>query len=217
VWVQLYRRGSVFWADFTDVRGRRVRQSLKTSGQALAERRLAELAVRTKLARTRSKPTPARQPVLVRDLLLRWYQSKLIHTQKERSREVYALMQRRFSELWGDLPAEDFPVDHIEEYKKSALLAGMMLSTINQALGHFVAALRWAQRMGLVERVPRLERIKAPKRRVPKYLDAEQLRALLETCRKPRFERLEVVIRLSMNTACARERSSGSNGATWTS
>jgi hypothetical protein len=49
----------------------------------------------------------------------------------------------------------------------------MMPSSINQALGHFVAAPRWAQRMGLVERIPRVERIKAPKSRVPKYLDAE--------------------------------------------
>ncbi len=181
----IYRRGNTWWTDYRDRKGRRVRLSLRTTELAQAQRLVAELEERDATS------------VTLEDLLDQWCHAKIAGTTKQRSQEVYDLARRRFSRLWGHLPAEDFPADTIREWRDQRVAEGTSRVTANQDIGHFLAALRWAKKRGLIEVLPTVERLKVPRRRIPKELNQTQLDALTAAVQSGRFRRLAPMIYLA--------------------
>ena len=187
----LYRRGKVYYARwFAD--GREHRRSLGTTSRREAERRLAELL--------------AGGGITIEQMLERWLDYKRVrHHAKPRSIEAFEIAARRFTRLWGDLPAESFPESEVEAFKAKRIRE-VSPETLNNDLNLLRNAFRWARSKGLVSSVPRIEALLMRKKRVPKALSAADARRLLDVVSSgpERLERLEVVVRLALNTGLRR-------------
>ncbi len=153
----LYKRGKIWWVRITEG-GCEVRRSLRTRDHREAEEKLAALEA----SRTRGGVST------MGALMAAWIAHKRIaHYQKPNSVKAYEVAARRFTKLWTDVPANDFPMQLIEQYKADQLLRGVSPTTVNLDVGLLENALRWGKRMGLLGRVPEITKVRQGERRKP--------------------------------------------------
>ena len=180
----IYRRGKVYWARWSEDRKLR-RQSLETKDRREAERLYEKLVTGDAGLR-------------VREVLKRWFQYKEARS-KPRSLDLYTVVRKRFTLIWGDRRPEEITSVVVEEFQEQALRAGLSPRTINQQLGHVLSALKWAHERGLVaNEPPKHQRLKVDGRPSRKYLTPSEVAKLLATVREPRWQRLEIVVRLAL-------------------
>lgn len=181
----IYRRGKVYWARWVED-GELHRQSLETRNRREAERRYEEMT------------TGGGDSLTVRDALTRWADYRIARC-KPRSAHLYKTVRKRFSLAWGDLRPEDVTTMVVEQFQESALRVGLNPRTINQQVGHALSALNWAHERGLIDTgPPKWKRLKVASTHARKYLSASEVQKLLTTAREPRWQRLEVVVMLSL-------------------
>ncbi len=187
----LYRRGKVYYARWLSA-GREQRRSLGTTSRGEAERRLAELLVGRGLR--------------IEQMLKQWLDYKRVrHHSKPRSIEAFEIAARRFTRLWGEAPAENFPESEVEAFKAQRIRE-VSPETLNNDLNLLRNSFSWARTKGLVSTVPKVEALLMRKKRVPKALSAADARKLLDvvSAGSERLKRLEVVVRLALNTGLRR-------------
>ncbi len=187
----LYRRGKVYYGRWFSA-GREHRRSLGTSDRREAERRFADLV--------------AGEGLRVDQLFERWLDYKRVrHHSKPRSVEAFEIAARRFTRLWGDLPAEDFPESEVEAFKAQRIRT-VSPETLNNDLNLLRNALRWATTRGLIATAPKVEALLMARKRVPRALSESDAVRLLDVVASgpPRLARLEVVLRLALNTGLRR-------------
>lgn len=181
----IYRRGKVYWARWVD-QGKLQRQSLGTSDLREAKRRFEEIT------------TESPGGLTVRAVLGRW-----LEYQKARSKpgsiNLYKVVRKRFSLVWGDLRPDEITKSVVEEFQERALRAGLNPRTVNSQIGIALSALKWASERGLIDAAPpKYKRLKLNGTRTRKYLTAFELTKLLTTLKQPRWQRLEIVIMLAL-------------------
>ncbi len=112
--MRLYKRGKTCWVRITEG-GCEVRRSLRTRDQREAEEKLAALEAR----RTGGGVST------IGALMAAWIAYKRIaHYQKPNSVRAYEVTARRFTKLWADVPANDFPVDRTRSSVHRMVRAG---------------------------------------------------------------------------------------------
>lgn len=105
---------------------------------------------------------------------------------------------RALKSRFGPMEAESLTVAdcraHMDERRKTGIKDG----TLHTELGHLRIVLRWAQRIGLIERAPHIERPPLP---APKdaYLTRDEIAALLQAAQAPH---LRLAIMLLIGTGC---------------
>ena len=161
----LYRRGKVYYARwFAD--GREHRRSLATTSRREAERRLAELL--------------AGGGITIEHMFEEWLAYKRVrHHSKPRSVEAFEIAARRFTRLWGDLPAEGFPESEVEAFKAKRIRE-VSPETLNNDLNLLRNGFRWARTKGLASAIPKVEALLMRKKRVPKALSDVDAHKLLD-------------------------------------
>jgi integrase len=198
----LYLRGKTWYARWT-VNGRVRRKALSTD-RAEAERMLEELQAPAPFRAAKGCAGERPVDLTLRELLQRWLQHQSVaHHNKPRSLETFEIAVRRFTHLWGELPAENFPKQEIEAWKATRLRKVSPV-TLNNDLKSFRAALRWARRENLIRDIPRVEAIRTTKRRIPKTLTNDEITALLRAC-TGRFEGMQVVVKLALYCGLRRD------------
>ena len=125
----IYRRGNVYWARWIED-GKQLRRSLGTKNRREAEREYEKL--------TRKGPGLA-----VREVLGLWIKYQTARC-KPRSIQLYKIVRKRFSLVWGDLQPKDVTILAVEEFQETALQMGLSPRTINHQIGIALSALRWA-------------------------------------------------------------------------
>ncbi len=181
----LVKRNGVYWADYRDARGRRIRKSLRTRDRVLARKSLEEL-----------EQQPAEQ-LPFKEFVRRWVQWKRYESDtpiKPRTAKFIQLAAKRFIAEFGDLDADDIPQDRVEAYK-TRRRREVAPQTLNNDLDSFRNLLRFGLDQRLIGRAPRVNRIRVKSKRIPKELSREQLERLLDHVAG---DRLEPIVRLAL-------------------
>lgn len=196
--MQLYKRGKVWWVRFAE-NGQEVRRSLHTRDRREARHNLKELE--------RNRTAAVDGVLTIGQLMSRWLEHKrLQHHAKPNSVRAYAASARLLTSHMGTAAADNLSEDLIDEFKATRLAGGTAHSTINLNLDRLGNALRWGQQRGLIGRVPKITKLRQMRRRIPKFLDPDAVGRLLRACQDggPLFNRVEVIIRLVLNTGLRR-------------
>lgn len=181
--VPIFKRGNVYWARWTE-NGEKKRKSLGTKDPREAQRIFEELTKQGSLT--------------VGEILTRWLKYKRARC-KPRSVDLYEIVRRRFTAVWGDLTPSQLTTTLVEDFQERALEVGLNPSTINHQTGIALSALQWAHDRGLAEaEPPKWKRLKVHGGRARKYLTASEIKRLRSTVQEPRWERLEVFVMLSL-------------------
>ncbi|WP_425450845.1 tyrosine-type recombinase/integrase [Pseudoroseicyclus aestuarii] len=93
---------------------------------------------------------------------------------------------------FGELRPEQVTVQDCRSYRGARVAPGRSLGSVHTELGHLRSALRWAFKMGLIERAPHIELPPKPESDVRPMGDAE-IRALIDGCGAPHI-RLAVIL-----------------------
>lgn len=174
--MRVYKRGSHWYVDEI-VDEVRVRRSLGDDIRSKAEA----------LKAAKKKP---KRPVLT----LKVYSDQfLIESRARLSVETQRRYDYTFKALFSFFGLS-FPVCHltsrdINRFAFSRLAAGLSPHSVNIDLRNIRAALRRAEFWGLIEKAPRVETVKTPKR-LPRHLTRRQFEVLLEHENRPDFKRL---------------------------
>ena len=186
----LYKRGKVYYGRWFSG-GREHRRSLGTTDRRKAQQRFAELIG---------------GGLSIERMLDQWLDYKRVrHHSKPRSIEAFEIAAHRFTRLWGDMQAEDFPEGEVEAFKAQRIVE-VAPETLNNDLNLFRNALRWARMRGLISNIPKVEAVPMSRKRVPRALSESDARRLLDAVAAGpgRLRRLEVVIRIALNTGLRR-------------
>jgi hypothetical protein len=116
--MRIYRRGRTYWADYLEG-DQRVRRSLGTSSRREAEAKAAEL-LRVNLA--------------VGEILARWFEHQVPRC-KPRSVDLYKIVRKRFSMLWGNLRPEELTTAVVEDTQETLLQVRLAPRSINTRSG----------------------------------------------------------------------------------
>ena len=209
----LYRRGKTWYGRWV-VDGRVRRKALSTD-RPEAEQMLQQWIQRTGSNGPRERcwrgaggqqMDQRHVSLTLRELLQRWLQHQSVaHHNKPRSLETFEIAVRRFTRLWGDRAAEDFPKQEIEAWKATRLRKVSPV-TVNNDLRRLRAALRWAQRENLVRDIPRVVAIRTTKHRIPKTLTDDEIAAVLRTTRVDHVgATMQVVVKLALHCGLRRD------------
>ncbi len=179
----IYKRGAVFWARWEEG-GKLHRKSLGTKDLGEAETRFEDLTSKS---------------LTMREVLKRWVKHQTPRC-KPKSVEIYRIVRKRFTMVWGDLLPEEITTLKVEEFQEKSLMTGLSPTTINHRLGIALSAIKWAHDRGLIDTAP--PKWKPLKSRgnnhSRKYLTASELRKLMEKLREPRWERLTLIVMLAL-------------------
>ena len=180
----IYRRGNTYWARWRE-NGQERRRSLGTRSKAEAERLFAEIAA---------------ESLTVREVLARWFRFQMPRC-KPRSVDLYKIVKKRFTGLWGDLKPRELTTSVIEDTQETLLQIGLARRSINNQIGMALQSIRWAHDRGLIDSPPpKWKRLKDPHdtTHARKYLEPTEVAKLLSTAREPKWQRLEVVVLLAL-------------------
>ena len=177
-----------------DAAGNRKRYALGTSDPREAQRRAP--AVYTELTKPRGKTVAELWVAYTLDLGGRAITATMVHTWKA--------LRDRFGPMAGDAVTVADCRAHIADRRKKGIKDGTLLTE----LGHLRMTLRWAEKHGLIERAPHIERPSAPKAK-ERHLTRDQVRALIAACELPH---LKLFVHLAYATA---GRASAVLGLTW--
>lgn len=168
----IYLRGTTWWGKWSEG-GAIVRKSLGTRDRAEAQELLAKYETKA--------PTPTSSGVItVEQLCEEWFRQKaIVHASKPGTVDNYKCQKRKFIRLWGELPADDFPLDVLEKHLENEQGRNLKPETINHELILFRSILRWGLKKGKITSVPKPQLARVVKRRVPKAVSTEQRQALL--------------------------------------
>ncbi len=186
----IYRRGQVYWASWVKDQ-KRHRKSLGTS-----DRREAE-ALFERLTSEDSPPS-----LIFREILRLWLKYQTPRC-KPQSVELYKIVRKRFSLVWGDLHPDQITALLVEQFQENSLTAGLSPRTINHRLGMALSAIRWANDRGLIDtEPPKWKPLKVRVNHSRKYLTASELKKLLAKVREPQWERLTPFVMLALYCGC---------------
>jgi integrase len=177
-----------------DASGKRKRYSLGTTDPREAQRRAP--AVYVELTRPLGKTVADLWEAYVADRQGRAILATMQHTWKA--------LSHRFGPMEGDRITIADCRAHVEERRKANIKDGTLVTE----LGHLRTVLRWAEKQGLIDRAPYIERPSAPKPK-ERHLSRDQVRALIQACDLPH---LKLFVHLAYATA---GRSSALLGLTW--
>ena len=109
---------------------------------------------------------------------------------------------------FGAMPAASITIEDCRAHTATRAKTGIKPGTISTELGHLRMVLRWAEKKGLIDRAPHIERPAPPKRR-EHYLTRAECRRLIEAATMPH-------LRLYIITAMATgARNAALLGLTW--
>ncbi len=181
----IYKRGKVYWARWVED-GERHRKSLGTSDRGEAE---------TLFERLTSKDTDSPK---MREILKLWLKHQTPRC-KPRSLQVYNIVRKRFSLVWGDLHPEEITTLLVEQFQEKSLTVGLSPRTISQQISIALSALKSAHDRELIKVEPsKWKRLKVNASRSRKYLTADELKKLMTKVREPRWERLTPIVMLAL-------------------
>ena len=83
----------------------------------------------------------------------------------------------------GDHPIAEISLVHLDKFKKHLRDKKLAPATINMRLAKVTALLRWAQRRNYLEKMPRIEPVKEP-RRLARTMEPNDIRRLIERLRE---------------------------------
>lgn len=171
--------------------GKRARHTLTTKAEALAEakRLLRELQIEGVISGRGFAPKVS--GVTLAEVSKRWLEEQVdrVATGKKRQSSLEA-DGYKLKAILGKFPATDVSAigtKELADYQKHRVGAGCVAPTINAETALFLQVLRWCQEKGLVDKLPKVERIPVPVKRVDvpspeemsRILDALGRRALL--------------------------------------
>jgi site-specific recombinase XerD len=136
----------------------------------------------------------------VGEILARWFEHQVPRC-KPRSVDLYKIVRKRFSMLWGNLRPEELTTAVVEDTQETLLQVRLAPRSINHQIGIALQAIRWAADRGLSDtEPPKWKRLKDPNSttHARKYLSASEVAKLLAAVREPKWQRLEVVVRLAL-------------------
>lgn len=188
---RVYRRGKIWWIDFRDLNGKRVRRSVGR------DKRLAEEVLRKiegDLARQRlglpvevPSSEGKKKETGVVTLLERYMEVKWAWWRSSTQRR-YRCVVDHFLRFLREKHLQHIPADTVtgalvEEFMGWRLKQGRKKRTVNFECEFLRSAWRWGQREGYVERNPFCEvsALREDDSRKPRVLGADEVRRLLET------------------------------------
>ncbi len=179
----IYKRGAVFWARWEED-GKRHRKSLGTKDLREAETLFEDLTSKS---------------LTMREVLKLWVKHQTPRC-KPKSVEVYRIVRKRFSMIWGDLSPEDITTLKVEEFQEKSLMVGLSPTTINHRLGIALSAIKWAHDRGLIDTAPptwKPLKIRG-NNHSRKYLTSAELEKLLTKLHEPKWERLTPIVMIAL-------------------
>jgi integrase len=181
--MRLFLRGMVFWGDFRDEHGRRVRQSLLTENKTEAQARFASLVTKVREGKFFDSHRAAK--VLLKDL-----NEEVRKHEKTRGllsaggffRSCAKVVLREF----GDAYLAEITPRRVEGFQAKRSAAGLAPRTVNMEVGYLRKMLNLAVRWGYLHANPLqgFPMLKVPEGRL-RHLDGEEQAGLLKQCKHP--------------------------------
>lgn len=175
----LYRRGKTYWVSFTDPRGKRIRQSTGTAElKAVQEYHDTLKAELWKVSKLGEKPRRTWQEAVVK-----WLEETSHKATHERDKEHLRRLDRYLGQMYLD-EVNRAVLDQITASRKAE---GVGNATINRLLAVIRSILRKSRdEWEWVERVPKVNLLPEPKRRV-RWLTREEANRLVR-CLQPHLQ-----------------------------
>ncbi len=170
--MSLYKRGKIWWVQFSTPCSQRIRCSAKTANKRLAQEYHDRLkADYWRVSRLGEKPRRKWE-----EAVERWLMEK--QGEKVTLKDDIIRLRRIHSHLYGRY-LDEIDRDVLDELTKSRLSDGVSNTTVNRMLEVVRAILRRAEReWGWLERAPYVRMLTQPKRRV-RWLTREEAERLL--------------------------------------
>ncbi|WP_392709586.1 tyrosine-type recombinase/integrase [Rhizobium ruizarguesonis] len=150
--------------------GKRARHTLATKAEALADAKRMLREVQLDGALSGRGFARKLSGVTLTEVSKRWLeeQADRVATGKKRQSSLDA-DGFKLKAILGKFPETDIATvgtKEVADYQKHRVEAGCVAATINAETSLFLQVLRWAQEKGLVEKLPKVERIPVPVKRV---------------------------------------------------
>jgi len=193
--MSIFRRGEIWWVDFPDLKGRRIRQSTQTTSKTEAQAILASLC--TKVREGKFFDISQEPKLLFRELLDRMGQY-----QRDMERRSYASYFKPYAnnlrEAFGDLEVSEITPDRIQRYQFQRA-KDVSKATANRSLAVLKRAFNLGIKWGLVKDNPvmRVEFFKEPRGRV-RFLSRKEQQELLDCCPKQLRDLVLVALRTGL-------------------
>lgn len=179
--MRLFLRGIIYWGDFRDEHGRRVRMSLDTGNKTEAQARLNSLT--TKVREGKFFESHWTRKFLLRDLNEEVRQ----HEKTQGLRSAGAFFKSCAKTLlreFGDAYLDEITFRRVEAFQAARLAAGKKANTVNREVGYLRKMFNLAVRWKYIQANPLkgFPMLRVPEGRL-RHLSTEEVAGLVEQCR----------------------------------
>lgn len=149
---------------YIDFRYNRNRYRLKSPVDTKSGAQAYEALIRQKIVK--GEPIieiPNQETQTFREFSKKWFDSYVMNNNKpSEQRQKEYVLRLHLNPVFGDLPLDQIPIQLIEQYKSIKIKSGLAHKTINNHLTIFAKCLNTALEWEIIEKVPKIKKLKIP-------------------------------------------------------